>query len=281
MKANIKQQAKQWMISLGATALMNELHFRFCQIWYFQKNKSYKLPLKRFVFPTDRALFYTYQLDHQSYYEDGQLAAKEMIEWGQLTHIKTPVVLDWGCGTGRVIRHMPTLQKTIVCYAADTDASMIQWCRQSIDGVFFDIITTNSLPYPSQYFHLVYGISVLTHIPHEETQIWLNELYRVLQPNGIAILSTHGTHFFHQLNQAQQNTLLKIGAYTTPFHQKGHRSMTTYHEQHYFKSLLTPQFNILNAWEGQLFPQKMGGQDCWVIQKKSRLQDVTGMTDNL
>jgi ubiquinone/menaquinone biosynthesis C-methylase UbiE len=277
--AKLKQQAKRLMIQLGAISLMNELHFRFCQIWFYRKNKLFKLPLKRFVFPSDRALFYTYKLDHQSYFEDGQLAAQEMIEWGQIHQLKTPIILDWGCGTGRVVRHMPFLQPNIVCYAADTDQMMIEWCKQSIEGVFFDPITANSLPYPSQYFHLVYGISVLTHIPYQETLLWINELHRVLQPNGIAILSTHGTHFFDQINQTEINNLLEQGAFTTAFHQKGHRSMTTYHEQQFFKSLLMPQFDILNYWDGKLYPEKMGGQDCWVIQKKSRLQDATGIKE--
>lgn len=277
MKAKLTQQVKRFMIQLGATTLMNELHFRFCQIWFYSKNRSYKLPIKRFVFPTDRALFYTYKLDHQSYYEDGQLAAQEMIEWGQLHQLHAPIILDWGSGTGRVVRHIPILQSHIVCYAADTNQMMIEWCKKNIDGVYFDTITTNSLPYPSQYFHLVFGISVLTHIPYQETVLWINELHRVLQPNGIAILSTHGNYFLHQLNQAEATHLYKKGAYTSAFQQKGHRSMTTYHEEQFFKSLLMPQFNILNYWDGKLFPEKMGGQDCWIIQKKSRLHEATGI----
>ena len=188
---------------------MDECNFRFQQIWHLKKNNQYKQTLKRFVFPTDRALFNTFQIDYKKYYEDGMLAAQEMLEWGKINTINSTIILDWGCGTGRVIRHIPDLKKDSICYGADIDCTTIQWCRKAIDSVYFDCIEQETLPYPSNYFHLVYGISVLTHISHTATQYWLIELKRVLEPNGIAIISTHGTHYFHQLSQEQKKQLLQ------------------------------------------------------------------------
>lgn len=268
MKSLLKQAGKKLFSLIGALPLMNELNFRFQQIWHYKKNNKYKQPLKRFVFPTDRALFNTFQLDYKKYYEDGLIAAQEMIDWGGLKAIKDPIVLDWGCGTGRVIRHIPYLKKDSICYGADIDCNTIQWCRQSIDSVYFDCIEHQTLPYPSNYFHLVYGISVLTHIPHTETQYWLIELKRVLQPNGIAVISTHGAHYFHQLSQQHKKQLLQEGAFSNANKQAGSRSKTTYHEASHFKKMLEYHFSIVEFWEGQEFPKKIGGQDCWVIRKK-------------
>lgn len=252
---------------MGAIPIMDELNFRFQQIWHYKNNKKIKQALKRFVFPSDRALFNTFQLDYKKYYEDGVIAAKEMIEWGAIISIKQPIILEWGCGTGRVIRHIPHLKKVSICYGADIDCNIIQWCRQSIDSVYFDCIENQSLPYPSNYFHLVYGISVLTHIPHTATQYWLKELKRVILPNGIAILSTHGSHFYHQLNQEEKIKLQTEGAFSNSFKQEGHRSKTTYHDASHLKEMVEEHFTILHFWEGNEFPQKMGGQDCWVIRK--------------
>jgi ubiquinone/menaquinone biosynthesis C-methylase UbiE len=268
MNSRLKQAGKKIVELMGAIPLMNELNFRFQQIGHLRKNKTYKKPLKRFVFPTDRALFNTFQLDYKKYYEDGLLAAKEMIDWGAIKTIQQPVVLDWGCGTGRVIRHIPDLKKDAICYGADIDCSTIQWCRKSIESVYFDCIENQTLPYPSNYFHLVYGISVLTHIPHTATQYWLNELNRILQPNGIAIVSTHGSQYFDQLNKHEKRKLQTEGAFSNSFKQEGNRSKTTYHEASHFKKILENHFTLVQFWDGHQFPQKMGGQDCWIIRKK-------------
>lgn len=268
MKSLLKQAGKQLFSLMGAIPIMDQLNFRSQQIWHYYKNNKYKKSIQRFVFPSDRALFNTFQLDYKKYYEDGIIAAKEMIEWGEIISIKQPIILDWGCGTGRVIRHIPYLKKDSICYGADIDCNTIQWCRQSIDTAYFDCIENQSLPYPSNYFHMVYGISVLTHIPFTATQYWLKELNRVLLPNGIAIISTHGAHFFHQLSQEEKIQLQREGAFSNANKQEGSRSKTTYHEANHFKKILEEHFTIVQFWEGHQFPQKMGSQDCWVIRKK-------------
>lgn len=267
MKSQFKKAGKNLFTILGATPFLNELNFRFQQIGQYNKNSNYQPPLKRFVFPTDRALFNTYKLDRKKYYEDGLLAAAEMTSWGEINNAARPVILDWGCGTGRVIRHIPQIQEHAICYGADIDHTSINWCRQHIASVYFDCIENLYLPYPSNYFNLVYGISVFTHIPYSETTHWLEELDRVLMPNGIAIISTHGSNYTHQLNSTQAQQLKKDGGFTTHFNQKGHRLMTTYHEANVFTQLIQERFIISQFWAGNLYPEKMGGQDCWVIKK--------------
>lgn len=267
MNGQFKKAGKKIFSIVGATQLLNEMNFRFQQIGQYNKNRQYQPPLKRFVFPTDRALFNTFKLDRKKYYEDGLLAAQEIIRWGEINQAAKPVILDWGSGTGRVIRHIPHIHRGAICYGADIDCNIIQWCRQFIDAVYFDCIENQTLPYPSNYFNLVYGISVLTHIDYTETTHWLNELSRVLQPNGIAILSTHGAHYFHQLNQQQKRQLQTEGAFSNSFKQEGNRSKTTYHEADHLKKMIQEHFTIEHFWEGNQFPQKMGGQDCWVIKK--------------
>jgi ubiquinone/menaquinone biosynthesis C-methylase UbiE len=267
MKSQFKKAGKNLFSIFGATQLLNELNFRFQQIGQYNKNRQYQPPLKRFVFPTDRALFNTYHLDYKKYYEDGLLAADEITSWGEINKFTRPVILDWGCGTGRVIRHIPQIQKEAICYGADIDSNSISWCRQHIESVYFDCIENQTLPYPSNYFNLVYGISVFTHIPSSETTHWLDELNRVLMPNGIAILSTHGSNYTHQLNPKELEQLKLDGIFTNHFKQKGHRLMTTYHESNFLTQLIQKQFTISQFWAGNLYPKKMGGQDCWIIKK--------------
>ena len=45
---------------------------------------------------------------------------------------------------------------------------------------------------------LIYGISVFTHLAEHEQHRWLQEIQRILQPGGIAILTIHGESVFYR-----------------------------------------------------------------------------------
>lgn len=263
----VKKAGKQFFHSINARPLLNELNFRFQQCRHYFGNRQFQKKHKRFVFPTDRALFKTFQLNYQRYYEDGLQSAKELIEWCRVGNQEKPVILDWGTGTGRIIRHAPSLLPNSVCYGADLDISLINWCKKNIDTVYFDHISNSYLPYPSFYFTIIWGISVFTHIPSEETAHWLSELYRVMKDNAIAVLTTHGSQYYYQLNTQQLSQLNKAGSFTMEYKEKGHRLMTTYHKAESFGAILKNKFQIEQFWEGKTHLHKMGGQDCWIIKK--------------
>jgi hypothetical protein len=44
--------------------------------------------------------------------------------------------------------------------------------------------------------------------------------------------------------------------------------MTTYFDADFLKEQLLPYFDIEQFWEGKLHPEKMGGQDVWVLKQK-------------
>lgn len=119
-------------------------------------------------------------------------------------------VLDWGVGCGRVARHLaPTLRRGF--YGCDIDSDNITWCRQHLPGSYTASRLEPPLPYTSETFELVYGVSVFTHLrrPWEET--WLRELHRVIQPGGWLIATVHGQTAidFAQLSPDAYATLQK------------------------------------------------------------------------
>ena len=44
--------------------------------------------------------------------------------------------------------------------------------------------------------------------------------------------------------------------------------MTTYFDANFLKEQLLPYFDIEHFWEGKFHPEKMGGQDVWVLKQK-------------
>ena len=63
--------------------------------------------------------------------EDGEQAATEITACRKM-HMgtPTPTLLDWGCGTGRIARHLPTLLPDALLYACDTNESIIEWNKK-------------------------------------------------------------------------------------------------------------------------------------------------------
>jgi ubiquinone/menaquinone biosynthesis C-methylase UbiE len=62
----------------------------------------------------------------------------------------------------------------------------ITWSRQNLKGISFNQNTLQAnLPYSDNYFDIIYGISIFTHLSQQMHYDWYNELERILKPNGI------------------------------------------------------------------------------------------------
>ena len=103
------------------------------------------------------------------------------------------LILDWGCGCGRVITQLMKFVPPERLHGCDIDSEAIAWDKESIPGPTFNHV--NPYPptsYPDSTFDVVYGISVMTHL-EETTQIrWLKELKRITRPGAILVLSVIG-----------------------------------------------------------------------------------------
>lgn len=102
-------------------------------------------------------------------------------------------VLDWGCGHGRVTRFLREFGVTGEICGVDIDPSNIAWARNHLSHINFVVgPLMPPLPYPDVSFDLVFGISVMTHLPREVQNVWLKEICRILTPGGIALLTFTG-----------------------------------------------------------------------------------------
>jgi len=102
-------------------------------------------------------------------------------------------ILDWGCGSGRLTRHLIALAADADVAGADIDADNIAWCRDNLSGAEFVAV---GLQPPTIFrdgqFGLVVGCSVMTHLAEDEQFRWLAELARLTRPGGIVLLSIEG-----------------------------------------------------------------------------------------
>jgi SAM-dependent methyltransferase len=101
-------------------------------------------------------------------------------------------ILDWGCGCGRVFRHLPQEALSRLT-GADVDADSIEWCRLSFPGAEFHALPLlPPAPLPAARFDLVIGISVFTHLRERPQHAWLQELSRLACSGSLLLATIHG-----------------------------------------------------------------------------------------
>jgi SAM-dependent methyltransferase len=103
-------------------------------------------------------------------------------------------ILDFGCAEGRMLRHLRDGSQREL-WGVDINAQRITWCQQHLVPPlrFATTTTLPHLPFPDEYFDLVYAISVFTHIS-ELADAWFLELLRVLRTGGNIYLTIHDEH---------------------------------------------------------------------------------------
>jgi SAM-dependent methyltransferase len=96
--------------------------------------------------------------------------------------------LDFGCATGRVLRHLAGLQPDVDAVGVDLGRQHVAWCREHLEAPVLHGTALPTLPFADASVDVIYAGSVFTHIDDFE-EAWLAELRRVLAPNGFALVT--------------------------------------------------------------------------------------------
>ena len=102
-----------------------------------------------------------------------------------------PRLLDFGCATGRFLRHAWVFGKEQVDpWGCDFAPANVQWVKRHLPSEFKVVLNSSSahLPFPDGYFDVVTGFSVFTHIDQFE-EAWLLELRRITSKRGLLYLT--------------------------------------------------------------------------------------------
>lgn len=114
-------------------------------------------------------------------------------------------VLDFGCGAGRIARHLIRRDPRPIRYLGlDRHQGLIAWCREHLlprapgfdfehHDVYHPALNPGgvpghlALPNADAEVTLFFAISVFTHLLEEDAAFYLRELGRVLHPDGVAV----------------------------------------------------------------------------------------------
>jgi SAM-dependent methyltransferase len=148
----------------------------------------------------------------------------------------TARTLDIGCGCGRMAAPLlDYLEPDTPYHGIDVVLSMVNWCRKNIStrapNAHFhhaDVFNTAfnrrgtagfeyKLPFGEQSFDFVFLTSVFTHMNPEDTTTYLKEIYRVLAPQGIVLMTFFLMNETYYRNRARDLLEIKLDFGESPY----------------------------------------------------------------
>jgi SAM-dependent methyltransferase len=255
---------------LGLLRLAEYLRFRWQQQKYRKTNKAFRHAHPDEKFPPDYFVYETYRLDLNEYYKDGQVTAKEILA-AIRTHIDVSkqgfAILDWGCGPGRITRHLPALLPRASVHGTDYNERYVNWCRQHLPGIQFSKNDIQPpLPYADAFFDAVIGISIFTHLSSAGHRAWIEELYRVSKPGAVIYITMQGVAYREKLLPVEKQQFDKGKLVTREKIREGNRLFSAFQPPAFVRQLIAGRFEIV-----VFIPAPIGngepGQDEWVLKK--------------
>ncbi|MGQ3480964.1 class I SAM-dependent methyltransferase [Paenibacillus sp. TY11] len=151
-------------------------------------------------------------------------------------YLKGMNVLDAGCGTGYGSLLISQLANTVV--GIDISSESVEWCNERYatqENLSFIQASLESLPFEDGEFDCIVSLEVIEHVDKNIQESFLKEAKRVLNENGVLIISTPNKYIYTD----------KSG-YHNPYH-----IHEFYPEE--FKAFLYQEFGALKIYNQSLY----------------------------
>lgn len=190
--------------SLGMLKWADGVRFGFDLVKHRRRNAEFIRAYPKFpVPPADMAFNALNHVDWTAYLESGRSHAAifASVIRETVAH-RSLAILEWGCGPGRIIRHMRQAMAgcSVTLTGSDNSERAVSWCHDHLPDI--DFIVNGDIPplaLRDEQFDVIYNFSVFTHLSEDAQIAWTHELYRLLKPGGLLICSTHGDRHRHLL----------------------------------------------------------------------------------
>jgi SAM-dependent methyltransferase len=212
-------------------------------------------------------------VDYAFYWDSGRTVAaeiKKVLDEAGGSQSGSARILEWGCGPGRVIRHLPAHWPGGNCevHGCDYNEAPIEWCRTFLPEIIFRVNTlAPPLDYADGYFDFIYCLSVFTHLSEAMHHAWLQELLRVLKPAGCLLITLNGhdgrTKLLpDELARYDSGELVVREGFA-----EGRRMFTAFHGERFIRERFLKSVDILrhDLADNPIMPR----QDVWLVRKRA------------
>ncbi len=250
-KEKLKQRIVATLRALGILGTAEGVKFALAWCRSRADNAAYAAENPAFARPPAYGMFEAYSYtSYRAYVASGDETAA-FIEGLVRRHLSLslPVVAEWGCGLGRIVK--PLRQRTGWSVAGfDYNAASVAWCGRNIQGAaFLENGLYPLLPCADGAFDVLYCISVFTHLPEDLHMAWITEIARVLKPGGILIASFHSRNVADRLLDGEAAQFNAGNMVVRGNVRVGGRLFVAYHPSTFIKNRLLQGFEVLEVVE--------------------------------
>lgn len=254
---------------IGLMHAFDKLRFYYSKWQNASSNRFFLEQNPAIDLPPDYLMYESFRLDYEKYYAKSRSTAEYIYSTvSKHAKIKEFNVLDWGCGPGRVIRHMPVVMNAgCRFYGTDANKKSITWCLEHLPGISFNHNSLEpELPYEDDFFDLIYGISIFTHLSEEAHWSWAKELRRILKPGGLMYITTQGEAFRNIMTPGERERFDQGRFITRGNVREGHRTYSAFHPPSFVRKLFGGM-EILEHQDDRKGHSKWIPQDVWLVRK--------------
>jgi SAM-dependent methyltransferase len=193
--------------------------------------------LEAFPAPEPDVVFQTQGHRDAAAYQDSILPAlvnaKRYLARAGVASDRITSILDFGCGSGRVLLgwHLEGAGRDL--FGCDTSEALIAWAKAHLPAAIrFDRTAPRPpLPYPDRRFDLVCAVSVFTHLAYDTQWLWARELARVVKPGGSLLLTLHGKPYVRLFLPERLEEFERTGHVETGEAADGTNTFASFHGQ--------------------------------------------------
>jgi ubiquinone/menaquinone biosynthesis C-methylase UbiE len=247
-----------------------QANFYFERLKYKKDNDAFKKNYPDFILPPDFFIYETYRLNYKWYYEDGKNTAEEIVmllsKYYDLSKPKKRI-LDWGCGPGRVVRHLPVLLPHTEIYGTDYNENYINWCSENLKGISFSVNKIDPpMNFASSFFDALIGLSIFTHLSERNHVSWIKELYRIVKSGGYVLITTQGEAYHSRLTAIEKNFFDSNQLAIRKYLNEGNRLYSSFQPAGFMKDLIAGKFQTIEYVPGKI-ENNEPVQDSWLLKK--------------
>ena len=174
-------------------------------------------------------------------------------------------VLDFGCGSGRILRHWEPNDRLRI-HGTDYNANLVAWCSRNYGFAKFQVNPLEGpLPYADASFDVVYAWSVFTHLSTAIEERLVAELARVLRPRGVLVATFHGDFYLPWLSPEEQERYRAGEVIVHRGNESGTNTCASFHDQQAVRSTFAPAFEVRDFAAGK---PPLREQDIYLLQKR-------------
>jgi SAM-dependent methyltransferase len=270
----MKQRLVHILRDIGLLSWADAARFWAVRAKYARSNRAFLREHPGAVLPPKFLMYDAYaHVNYREYFQKGRVNAAYIAKTAahHFGSDRAITVCEWGCGPGRIIRHLPQLlARGSRVFGTDYNERTVAWCSANLPQVTFRLNgLAPPLPFSTGELDMLYAVSVLTHLSEEMHLTWMAECERVVRPGGLILFTVHGDRSTAGLSR-QEHAAYEAGQLVVRGKVKeGSRTFVAFQSPRFMRDVLLRNVDLVLHNPSDA-PPLAGPQDVYLVRTRGK-----------